>query len=308
MDSLSNRLSQETVYLATQMPFEEVSVVLDRIGRVSVPPTTVWRQVQQQGTRLHQAQQKRQEQVGVARTGWEHSRYDPQARVGLSLDGGMVYVRGEGWKELKVGSVGTIERQWTPDKQVVKLNDLHYVGVVSDVERFKATFWELAVRRGVLYAGDTAVTADGATWIWRVASDLFPCSVQIVDWYHATHHLAQAAAEQYPTDPAAARQWQKQLEGLLFQGQIEVIIAALQTVAEGKHQGYFKEHKRRMQYQEFWETGYPIGSGAVESGIKQFKQRLTAAGMRWSRPAIERMVTLRAAALSRTFDALWDAA
>lgn len=308
MDSLSNRLSRETVYLATQMPFEAVSEVLDRIGRVSVPTTTVWRQVQLQGTRLHQEQQKRQEQVGVERTCWEHASYDPQARVGLSLDGGMVSIRGEGWKELKVGSVGTIERQWTLDKQVVKLNDLHYVGLVGDVDDFKAAFWALAARRGVLYAGDTAVTADGAAWIWRVASDLFPCSVQIVDWYHATHHLAQAAADRYPTDATAAANWQKSLQTCLFQGQIEVVIAALQMVADGKHQGYFKTHKRRMHYQEFWENGYPIGSGAVESGIKQFKQRLTGPGMRWSRPAIERMVTLRAAALSRTFDALWVAA
>ena len=54
--------------------------------------------------------------------------------------------------------------------------------------------------------------------------------------------------------------------------------------------------------------GYPIGSGAVERSIKQFKQRLTGAGVRWSRPAVERMLTVRAAALRGTFAALWDAA
>jgi hypothetical protein len=290
------------------MPFADVSQTLDRVGRVSVPPATVWRQVQQQGERLHQYQQRQQAQVGMERTRWEHERYDPQARVGLSLDGGMVYVRGEGWKELKVGSIGTIERGWTPDKQVVKLKDLHYVGVVGDGVRFKHTFWELAVRRGAIYAGHTVVTADGAAWIWRLASDLFPCSIQIVDWYHASQHLAQAAADRYPADAIASYNWQKQLKSLLFQGNIDPIIAALKTVGDGKHQAYFKEHKRRMQYQEFWETGYPIGSGAVESGIKQFKQRLTGAGMRWSRPAIEPMVTLRAAVLSHTFDDLWRAA
>ena len=32
--------------------------------------------------------------------------------------------------------------------------------------------------------------------VWRVAADLFPCSVQIVDWHHATHPLAQALTAQ----------------------------------------------------------------------------------------------------------------
>jgi len=50
------------------------------------------------------------------------------------------------------------------------------------------------------------------------------------------------------------------------------------------------------------------GSAAAATGIKQFKQRLTGAGMRWSRPAAERRLTLRAAALRGPFDALGDAA
>jgi hypothetical protein len=63
-----------------------------------------------------------------------------------------------------------------------------------------------------------------------------------------------------------------------------------------------------MQYQEFSEQHYPIGSGTVESGIKQFKHRLTGPGMRWSRLGLERMLLLRAAVLSHTFDDAWAAA
>lgn len=63
-----------------------------------------------------------------------------------------------------------------------------------------------------------------------------------------------------------------------------------------------------MQYHQFREEGYPIGSGTVESGIKQFKARLTSPGMRWSRPGAERMLVIRAAVLADTFDDLWTAA
>ena len=69
-----------------------------------------------------------------------------------------------------------------------------------------------------------------------------------------------------------------------------------------------RTHQRWMQYQKFREGGYPIGSGTVESGIKQFKARLTGAGMRWSRQGAERMLVIRSAVLGKTFDDLWLAA
>jgi hypothetical protein len=69
---------------------------------------------------------------------------------------------------------------------------------------------------------------------------------------------------------------------------------------------YLKTHA--ACYPQFQEGGYPIGSGSVESEIKQFKARLTGPGMRWSRPAAERMFVLRGAILDRSFDTLWSQA
>jgi hypothetical protein len=63
-----------------------------------------------------------------------------------------------------------------------------------------------------------------------------------------------------------------------------------------------------MQYPVFRADGYPIGSGSVESGIKQYKARLTGPGMRWSCAGVDRMVVIRSAVLSNSFDELWAAA
>jgi hypothetical protein len=46
---------------------------------------------------------------------------------------------------------------------------------------------------------------------------------------------------------------------------------------------YFLKHHRRMHYMQLREQGWVIGSGMVESGIKQYKDRFCGAGMRWSR-------------------------
>jgi hypothetical protein len=163
------------------------------------------------------------------------------------------------------------------------------------------------VQSDLPYAGDVAVVADGAAWIWRLAADLFPCSVQIVDWYHARQHLAQAAAARYPDEATQARTWYTQMSEHLFMGRIGCIVTDLQQHDLAAHAAYFHTHQRRMQYHELRGDSYPIGSGTVESGVKQFKQRLTGPGMRWSRPGAERMIDLRAAILSRQFDQLWQA-
>lgn len=61
-----------------------------------------------------------------------------------------------------------------------------------------------------------------------------------------------------------------------------------------------------MQYQQFQAQGFPIGSGGVESAIKQYKQRLTGAGMRWSRQGADRLIVIRSAILSNSFTDLWE--
>ena len=80
--------------------------------------------------------------------------------------------------------------------------------------------------------------------------------------------------------------------------------------ALGKAATYFSNNRDRMQYQDLREESWPIGSGVVESGVKQFKARVTGPGMRWSRAGAQNMLVLRAAILSgqKRFDDLWSRA
>lgn len=296
------------MWLAGQLPFARVSEVLSRVGQVSVATTTVWQQTGRHGQRLQAQAEAESEQVSLERTRWQHERYAPRARKSVSLDGGRVHIRGEGWKELKAGVIGDIEQVWTEEGPCLRLTNLRYCGVIGAVARFKTVLWALAVGSEVPTAGTCAVTADGASWIWRLVADLFPCSEQIVDWYHATQHVYEAARARYPDNDLAARDWVEELKPLLYQGAIEQLTTMFEAEGIAHHSGYFTAHKRRMQYRAFAEDGLPIGSGAVESGIKQFKQRLAGAGMRWSRQGAEQMTIIAAAVLSDDFDRLWDAA
>lgn len=303
-------LAREVVWLTGVVAYEQVSQVLERIGGYSVPPSTVWEHTQQHGQRLVEYQAYQQRQVSLERTVWEDQRYEAQLRKGVSLDGGMVNIRDEGWKEMKVGVVSTLlppEAQTDTHTEAV-CQDMQYTAVLGSVEQFAPAVWALAVEQHVPYAGHVAVTADGAAWIWNLAADLFPCSAQIVDWYHATDHLADAAQTRYPTDTTAAQRWTTQLKEFLIKDEVWKIIGALHEADLPQHAAYFEEHQYRMLYAMFRAQGFPIGSGVIESGVKQFKHRLAGPGMRWSRLGAQRMLSIRSAVLNRSFDRLWQAA
>lgn len=310
-----NRVKQ-MVWLAALVPYVQAVEVFERIGHWRLPLTSLWEQTQAVGTRWQTQQAHAQSQVSVERVVLPPAGQDHSQRKGVSLDGGTVNVRGEGWKEIKVGTVydvGTATERdpvTGEDVELGRAENIHYCGVLGRVSEFAPALWALAVEQAVPSAADVALTADGAEWIWNLAADYFPDSVQIVDCAkrHATQHLTQAAVALHPTDPAAAQAWERERRQALYLGQVAKITQPLDDAHLPEPAHYFHTHQRRMQYQEFREHKYPIGSGTVESGIKQFKHRLTGAGMRWSRPGAERMLLLRAAVLSHNFDQAWRAA
>lgn len=298
-------MQKRATWLSGLLPFEQVAKVLDWIGGLPVPKSSVYDQVAKQTNRLEQHRLWQQEHVSYERVVLGEQSSNPEDVKSLSLDGGMVHIRGEGWKEFKVGSVSAIGR-WTDSSAA--LSETTYTAVVGEVSAFAPALWAVAVQRGVPVAYRSNVTADGAAWIWNLVEDYFPDSVQIVDWYHADQHLAQAAQALFGQDEVAASAWRKQMQTPLYLGDVTPIVTALQHQQLEEYARYFHTHQRRMRYLEFREQGFPIGSGSVESGIKQFKARVSGAGMHWSRRGAQRMLTLRAAVLSHHFDDLWIAA
>ena len=300
----SPNLSYELVWLSGLVTFAHAQQILEDIGQRQITTTTLWEQVQTHGERLQAHVLQTQDHVSVERTRWDTQHYNAKMTRCVSMDGGMVCLRDEGWKEMKVGLVSDFKTDWNSDPARVKLVDMDYCAVIGDVRTFDPALWALAVKHDVPYAGQLVVVCDGATWIWRLVADLFPVCHQILDYYHAKQHLAKLAHERYPDDEAHAQAWLKKMSDALFQGEIFKIIADLQ--AHQLKTSYFVNHQRRMQYQQFRAEGLPIGSGGVESAIKQFKHRLTGAGMRWSRQGAERMITIRSAILAGNLSDLWQ--
>lgn len=314
---------KEAVWLSGVVDsYEEAEAVMSRVGHLFMSDSTIWRRVEKWGEQFVEVEQQRQQQANRLPTRTELLRPTQQQTgcKGVSMDGAMVHILQEGWKELKVGCVFDIDVRPTLDEESQEWIDQghainnSYVALLGQSDPFGQLLWSEAHHRGWEQYFDTQVIGDGAAWIWNLAQQHFFDSRQTVDWYHASQHLHTAAQAYYPDNSAHAQRWYNQAQTTLFQGQAEKIVTSLRKRAGQQPRtaellnteaGYFENNKRRMDYLDCREEGYLIGSGMVESGAKQFKARFTGPGMRWSRPGLERLLPIRTAILSHSFDTLW---
>jgi hypothetical protein len=149
----------------------------------------------------------------------------------------------------------------------------------------------------------------------------FPLAEPILDFYHASEHVAAMAAACHPHDAAAAAEqttaWCHQLKhegGAALLADWEQLKAGRwgPTRREVYRQQvqYFRNHQHKMDYTRYRSLGWQIGSGPVESGCKRLvTQRLKGAGMRWGERGTSTICHLRALLLSQPdqWDDFWIA-
>ena len=318
----SEALAQQAVWLYAQVADDLAEQILQKIGGLSISDSSIWRQAQKWGEqiRIHETVQATAATALPRRGQVVRGMVPSDKRMGVAMDGAMIPLRNEGWKELKVGDIFEIEMRSevaaeTPEpvERAHAVNN-SYTAVLGGPDRFGRALWGEACRRDFPEARESVVIGDGAVWIWNLTHEHFSGSRQVVDWYHAKEHLYKAAHLAFGEGSADAIRWAKDMEKPLYQGQAWRVAEKLKALAHHHRRvakalrqeaGYFESHQRRMHYLEMREDGYPIGSGMVESGCKQFRARFTGPGMRWNRTSAERSIPTRAAILRHRFDQVW---
>ena len=321
----SEGVAQKAVKYSAKMSYADATEALQELAQIEISENSVWRLTQRWGEALKRVEEKEDERAnGIIEslaTGKVETRSDP--RLGAAMDGAMIYIRGEEWKELKVGCFFEVELAPVRDAETKEWMELGhachstYVCHLGGPEKFGQKMWTESKRRCWHHAVDTQVVGDGAAWIWNLVGDYFYDAHQVVDWYHATEHLALAAHLAFGEGTPEAIRWLKQQETPLFQGHADRIAQTITEMVQEKpnakeellkQAGYFTNNQHRMSYLEMRTDGWLIGSGSVESGGKRFKDRFANAGMRWSRTGAERLLPVRSALMSCRFDERWRSA
>lgn len=298
--------------------YEEASNLLDEYIGVRVAPATIKKVCERVGNHLFE--QERQQAEYLYENQHKAMNQIPEdkkkGRLYIEADGSFVAIRHKGWKEIKLGEVFKDNKIINMDKERHMIVEKEYTALLGSAEDFKKFLWSTAVRNGLEEVKEVIVLGDGAKWIWNIAEELFPDAIHILDFYHFSEHVHECANSIYVEDEVNRRRWVDDIITGFMEGKIEETLANIDPenyedakisnkVAELK--SYLENNKNRLNYKEYRDKGYFIGSGAVESGHKcVLQRRLKQPGMRWNEEGAQAMACLRTAYKSNKWHKVTD--
>jgi hypothetical protein len=220
-------------------------------------------------------------------------------------------------REVKVGCVFTQPELDETGEPWRDLDSTSYVASFETASDFGCRLYREAVRRGVLlHAQRLVFIGDGAHWVWEIAARHFSTAIQILDFYHACEHLTALAEALYGANSCASQESQSRWRDFLREGKLDQILS--EAWAQMPHHGprrdeaesqiaYFDRNRTRLRYDLFRQQGLFIGSGVIESACRTvIGQRLKQAGMFWSLPGAQNVISIRCAIKSMRFDGYWN--
>ena len=230
------------------------------------------------------------------------------ATVGIGLDGTCMLMCEDGYREAMVGTLSLYdsegERQHT-----IYLGAAPEYGKKSFLERLEREI-ERAKKR---YPEAKLVgIADGAESNWKFLEK--QTEEQILDFYHASGYLGALAEALHPNTVSKQKEWlSKNCRELKHEkGKAGELLNLMKEVKEEKSHSknlteklqaaitYYENHQHQMDYAEYIEKKYPIGSGVTEAACKTLvKQRLCCSGMRWKEKGAGIILSLRALVLTK---------
>ena len=198
--------------LAASLPYREAAERLDSLTGIALGPETLRRLAAQVGTAIAEAEERAAAQV--ARTQEAAEPVDPApGLLVVETDGTMIRYL-DGWHEVKVGLVagwedGRLERpSYVAAREPADIFGPHLLGEAARRGGLEIARWAGGITgRGLAILREALILGDGAAWIWKLADDHWTDRIEVVDFYHASEHLATAAQAAFGDTPDARAWW-----------------------------------------------------------------------------------------------------
>lgn len=324
--SLSPAVTRMVAAVGAMVSFEEGSQLLQELAGVSLNAKQVERTAETLGVEI--ADDENQDlapadqqplpptlYLGIDGTGVPMRAEELKGRCGKQPDGSAKT------REVKLCTVWSAEARDAQDHPVRDEGSVSYTAAIEsaatlDTDGVPAAFTQRvlreASRRRFTQAQRTVVLGDGAPWIWKIAQELFPRALQIVDRFHVKQTLSTVAKAVYGSDSPLAHQWARRRHAELDAGKFPDLLRAVRRHADTCHEArkcfqYLHRNRDRMRYPQFEAQGLCTSTGVVEAGCKVVvATRLKRAGMHWTVRGSNAIIALRCSRLSGRFQDFWE--
>ncbi len=137
---------------------------------------------------------------------------------------------------------------------------------------------------------------DGHDGVWNIVAQIATADQrqEILDWYHLNENLHKVGG---------SLKRLQQAEALLWKGQVDDTIALFEDCQKKQAQNfckYLRKHRHRIVNYDYFQAEElcSIGSGAVESAIKQIDRRIQISGAQWNSENVPQVLAHRCAYLN----------
>jgi len=298
-------LMERGLYLSTMIGYQRSSKALSHLTAGEISHGTLQRMATAEAPRIDSQLAETTEQLYESGVAPEElvvrTRSDTLV---IAMDGGFVPNRStRGDFEAKCGVVYGVKAKVSKDR-VELVDRVAYAGI-DIAQTFGERMSVIAIEQGMLSAGRTILIGDGAGWIRRIARDVFPGAIYVLDLYHLMHRIRQV----FPEEWEACVRDQAIVACLAGDpiGAIRVLRAtapALERHEAWRSLLYYIRHNA-LGIENYVRTDL-FGSGCVEKAVdilisRRFKLR----GMSWLRPGAQGMVKLKVLRYNETWNDHW---
>lgn len=197
----------------------------------------------------------------------------------ISIDGGKVRLR----------DLVEANSPWRDDK-AVRIQGMYYSAFFQD----NASLIDSVCSQRLL--SPLVCLGDGHDGVWNLFAQItcVETRLEILDWYHLKENLYKVGGSFKRLTRAEAFLWQGRVE------EAKALFADCRRRQARNFEAYLSKHKSRIVNYGFYQAEQlsSIGSGAVESAVKQIGRRLQISGARWNTASVNPMLKLRCAYLN----------
>lgn len=137
---------------------------------------------------------------------------------------------------------------------------------------------------------------DGHDGVWNLIRPMAPEGQrrEILDWYHLMENLQKVGDSTWRLQTASA---------LLWKGQVDATLELFQDCSHKQADNfcaYLRKHRHRIVNYQYYQSEQicSIGSGAVESAVKQISRRTKISGAQWNPESVPQVLAHRCAYLN----------